>query len=391
MTPWFVRVRSNLGELIPILLVIVCPSSLWALAFYQNEPEELYNQAVQAYNQNRLSDARTLFERIKGAHGDEANKYILKIKSYIDVMQVADSIMRRSPDELDVENLDFAIKEYQEAIAIKSDGPWKPKEKLEQAVALRAKVTQKTGDRDRALCQKAVDAVSARNYKLAEHLSCLLANDTPAYSCNGDEAVLMCEQMRDLAKIKPDTGSERKTGALDKAIAAYNKNDFKLAQSSFQRVSDAEKTTASEYLDKITHYQAAMEQAEKAAHENKYDEARAAYKDAVNIKPDGPGNPAGQAVLMDLQQGVDEFYSGSYTEADQHLSVYLKKNGDRADLASFYMGASKLARFFISGANDKALREQAMNDFRVAKKAGFHAQGQEVSPKILKAYEDVAF
>jgi hypothetical protein len=381
-----------------------------ALAYQntQNEQEDLFNQALQAYNQNRLSDARTLFERIRGARADEANKYVVKIKAYIDAMQVADSIVRRSPDELDAENLDFAIKEYQEAIAIKSDGPWNPQEKLEKANALRAKAAQHSRsiaeNRDKEFCEKALDASRAHRYKQAELFSCPLANDNPAYLCGGDEAVHMCQEMRDLAKLNPGT-QEPGTGpkpttdrdstasdtALAKAKAAYDNNDFKRARALFQRMSSEDKPAAAEYLDKMDRYETAMQQAEKASRELKYQEARAAYQDAATIKQDGPGGPTQRAPLMDLQQGIDEFYSGNYSQADQQLEAYAHESSERAELARFYLGASKLARFFVEGARDGALREQALNDLRVAKKAGFEPNGQEVSPKILKAYQELSF
>ncbi|HET7442141.1 MAG TPA: hypothetical protein VFJ47_12630, partial [Terriglobales bacterium] len=70
-------------------------------------------------------------------------------------------------------------------------------------------------------------------------------------------------------------------------------------------------------------------------------------------------------------------------------NVYLKESTELIGLARFYVGAGKLARFFIGGEQEIALREEALNDFRVAKKAGFRARDQEVSPRILKVYEDL--
>jgi tetratricopeptide (TPR) repeat protein len=394
------------GPMVIVFLVALLSTTSHAL--YQSEQDEIFNRAVEAYKNNRLSDARTLFERIKGPHADEAGQYIAKIKTYIDAMQVADSIMRRSPDELDSKNLDFAITQYQAALSVKNDGPWNPKEKLDRAVALKSKLGQKNGERVRGLCQKAVDAAKGRDYKLAERLSCMLANDNPSFSCNGNEAVLMCEQMGDLAKIKPDrdVGEEEKDsgpvtqsavatphdcGSLDEAIAAYNNNDLANAQALFQRADDAHKAAATEYLKKIERYQTAMQNAESAARDNEYEKARAAYEDALAIKQDGPGNPAAQAFLMDLLRGVDEFYSGDYAQADQQLNAYLKESSAQAGLAHFYIGACKMARFFIGGAQEAVLRDDATNEFRMAKKAGFQPKAQEVSPKILKAFEQAVF
>jgi hypothetical protein len=53
------------------------------------------------------------------------------------------------------------------------------------------------------------------------------------------------------------------------------------------------------------------------------------------------------------------------------------------------MGACELSRFFLAGSQDGSLREEALNDFRKAKEAGFEPKNLEVSPKILKVYEEL--
>ena len=122
-------------------------------------------------------------------------------------MEDADGMMRRSPDELDAANLDFAIGKYQEAIAIKSDGPWTPKEKLDKATAQKAKLLQLSGPateaRKRGFCEKLGKASAARSYEQARYLACALANDDPAYQCGGDEALHLCQQMKELAQMSP--------------------------------------------------------------------------------------------------------------------------------------------------------------------------------------------
>src|SRR5438445_9152492 len=100
--------------LIPILisgLALAIPRL--GLAAYQAsseaEQQDRYNQAVQAYTQNRFTDARTLFEGVRGSHSEEAKKYLERVRAYRAAMEDADGMMRRSPDELDAANLDFAI------------------------------------------------------------------------------------------------------------------------------------------------------------------------------------------------------------------------------------------------------------------------------------------
>ena len=155
-----------------------------------SEQEDRFNQAVQAYNQNRFTDARTLFEGVKGGHSQEAKKYLDNIQAYRSALTDADSFMNKSPDELDAENVDFAIKRYQDAIAIKSDGPWNPKEKLQKAQDLKARLLQQgrpgKESRDRGLCDNLLKAVAAKSYEQAKLSACALSHDDPGYSCGGD-------------------------------------------------------------------------------------------------------------------------------------------------------------------------------------------------------------
>jgi outer membrane protein assembly factor BamD (BamD/ComL family) len=396
-----------------------------AFAAYQSsseaEQQERYEQALQAYKQNRFTDARTLFEGVRGSHSQEAKKYLDNIKAYKAAMEDADGMMRRSPDELDAANLDFAIGKYQEAIAIKSDGPWTPKEKLDKATAQKAKLLQLSGPateaRKRGFCEKLGKASAARSYEQARYLACALANDDPAYQCGGDEALHLCQQMKELAQMSPrppsyapkapdgsslsasgssvsgssasvPKGGEQKS-VFDTAKAAFDANDFEKARTAFQRVSGEEKASAQDYLTKITQYQNSMKLAAKFLQDAKYPDAQAAYQDAAKIKPDGPGNPLEQASLMVLQEGVSQFYAGNYSQASESLADYVQENTQKTDIAHFYMGACELARFFLAGGQDGSLREQALGDFRKAKEAGFRPKDLEVSPKILKVYDEL--
>jgi tetratricopeptide (TPR) repeat protein len=391
---------------IPLLLLALTASAVAAgglvvpAAPPQSDPDALYNQAVQDFTQNRFSDASAKFEKVQGPHAQEAKQYLGKIKAYKDAVGVAKAIMDRSPDERDASSLEYAIQKYQEAIKIKPDGPWHPAEELEKAKSLKTQVEQahksSTKAMDRAFCEKALGAAAEHHYKEAAQYSCPLANDDPAYSCGGDEAVHMCQQMTELAsELNTGTVAKRQPAqpdnGLDNAKAAYDKNDFERAKAQFQRVSGDLKSAADEYLGKISRYQDAMALGINLSRESKYAEAREAFQNAANIKADGPGDPKNQALLMELMEGMDQFYSGDYTSATQHLEAYARESTDRRPLAHFYLGASKLAKFFLTGSEDASLRQDALNDLKVAKQSGFKITGQDVSPKILQAYKDLSF
>jgi hypothetical protein len=132
-----------------------------------------------------------------------------------------------------------------------------------------------------------------------------------------------------------------------------------------------------------------MSQAEKLGKASSYEDARMAFTNAASIKPDGPGNPHEQALLMELEEGIDQFYSGDYVSATHNLEGYARDSTERAPLVHFYLGASKLARFFVTGSEDASLQQDALNDLKMAKQAGFNAKGQDVSPRILQAYNNL--
>jgi hypothetical protein len=364
-----------------------------------SDSDELFAHAVQDYTQNRLSQSRTEFEKIRGPHAQEAQQYVAKIKAYLDDMQIAVGIMRRSPDELDTTSLEFAIQKYQDALRIKPDGPFSPTQELEKAKALYGQLSQQNREametRDRNFCAKALEAAKALHYKEAARYSCPLANDNPGYSCGGDEAVHMCEQMTDLARLEPASNQTStqlsNVSSIDKARAAYEKNDFEKARSLFAKVPGEQKPVADEYLDKISRYDGFMAQAEELNKASAYEEARIAFTNAASIKSDGPANPRAQALLMQLGEGIEQFYSGDYLTATRNLENYAQQNSEKQALAHFYLGACKLARFFITGNEDASLKQDALHDLTIAKQAGYKAKGQDLSPRILQAYNDLRF
>src|ERR1700675_4427252 len=60
-----------------------------------------------------------------------------------------------------------------------------------------------------------------------------------------------------------------------------------------------------------------------------------------------------------LAKGIREFYQGMFEKAETHISDYLDVNGSKAGLSHFYMGASKLTRFYLGGERDTGLKRDA--------------------------------
>ena len=89
---------------------------------------------------------------------------------------------------------------------------------------------------------------------------------------------------------------------------------------------------------------------------------------------------------MELLLGLDQFYSGDYASATQHLEASAKGNAGKPALVHFYLGASKLGQFFVTGSADDTLHQDALNELKQAKQDGFKPTS-DVSPKILDAYK----
>jgi len=389
-----------------LLLLMLAVTHAWA-----QDSDALFAQAVDAYNKNQFAQAQSKFQQVSGVHAQEAKQYLTKMKSYQDAMEVAKSAMNRTPDEQDANNLAFAIQQLENAIKIKPDGPWNPADQLakarEQKTQFEKTHAASSQAMDTQFCAKALDAAQKHRFKDAAQYSCAVANDNPGYSCGGDEAVHLCQQNTDLAKLDktpesiPERNPDKRTAtpiesggsstALDKAKAAYDANNFDRARSLFQRVDPDSKAAAADYLDKISRYTDAVATAEKQARGSQYDSARILFLAAAAIKPDGPGDPQDRASAMELFLGLDQFYSGDYQSAIQHLQNCAKTGTQKQPLVRFYLGASELAKYFVTGAEDSTLHQEALNDLKQAKQAGFNPSGQDLSPKILQVYKDLSF
>jgi tetratricopeptide (TPR) repeat protein len=377
---------------------------------WAQDPDTLFSQAVDAYNRNQFTQAQSKFQQVSGTHAQEAQQYLTKMKAYQDAMEVAKSAMNRTPDEQDANNLAFAIQQIETAIKIKPDGPWNPADQLAKARELKAQFEKAHAASSQAMdvqfCANALADAQEHHYKDAARYSCAVANDNPGYSCGGDEAVHLCQQNTDLAKLdktpdsipqkSPDRGTSAQpesasSTALDKAKAAYDANNFDRARTLFQHVDPDSKAAAADYLDRISRYTDAVATAEKLARAAQYDPARTSFLAAVAIKPDGPGDPQDRASAMELFLGLDQFYSGDYQSAIQHLQNCAKTGTQKQPLVRFYLGASELAKYFVTGAEDTTLHQEALNDLKQAKQAGFKTTGQDISPKILQVYKDLSF
>jgi hypothetical protein len=110
----------------------------------------------------------------------------------------------------------------------------------------------------------------------------------------------------------------------------------------------------------------------------------------VNQLDTAQGNASDEdTTLKDI---ITTYYAGSYQDAEDRFKTYIyAKQGKKMGLANFYLGASMMTRYYLSGGNDQNLHREAVNKFKAAKAVdGFKAPDKFVSPKIMKAFEEAS-
>jgi len=90
-----------------------------------------FDQALQAYNNNNFSSARSLFGQISGKRQSDALAYLNKMQQYDQAMQDGDN-------HANSKNYQSAIDGYSQAAGIKSDGPGNPQSKISRMQSLLA-------------------------------------------------------------------------------------------------------------------------------------------------------------------------------------------------------------------------------------------------------------
>jgi hypothetical protein len=329
---------KNRLSLFSRIAIFVATALFCSIAFSQSSDDQVYAQAVKDFNENRFTASLTEFNQVQGRHAKDAQDYIARINAYWGAIKAAaEFATKRTADEVDLKSINFAIQQYQRAIDIKPHGPFNAEEKLRELEERKIQLEERT----------------------PPHGTVIQSDDE-----SGDAAILA------------------------DAKKAYARNDFDTAQNLFEKL-EGENQTADDYLNKISRYWSAISRAKQLSKSGKYEDARISYLNAANIKPDGPQNPRAGALNMELSEGVEQFYAGDYDGAINHLEEYVNSNAEKQPLAHFYLGASKLARAFVSG--DDALRQAGLKDLRNAKQAGFKADAQGISPKIMQSYSELTF
>lgn len=295
-----------------------------------------FDQAVQAYNRNDFNAARSQFSQLtSGKRAGDANNYLNKIKQYESAIAEGDRLSAAG-------NHRQALSSYNDAATLKSDGPGDPRGKASQMQARLSAPAQ-------APAQSAPTQTVAR-----------IAN-TPT----PPPRQIVAAAVKQPERPKLDVGK-----LMREAAAARGKGDSAAAKGKYLAVLAEDSNNA------------AARSALMALHQEEDNKPQQAAAPKIQA--------SSEADVM-LVRAISEYYQGAYSEAETHIKDYLGVNGSKTALSQFYLGASKLTRYYLGGSDDKKLYNDAQAAFRMAKKTdGFQPPGETfVSPKILKVYQSL--
>jgi hypothetical protein len=297
----------------------------------QTDQDTLFKQAVDDFDQGHFSDAERKFRQVEAPHANEAEQYLGKIKTYGQRVQLARESLQRPADEFDMDTINSVIEEIRDAISISQNGPADTAGLLRKATDLKEQIAGRNKQKESDLCKSALDAAREDQYQKAADTVCRLAKESPGFTCNVDVASDLCREYTLRASRGEGHGGQSKLDSSD---------------------ADAAKT--------------------------------------LNNSAGSATDERTKGLRAELMGGLDRFYAGDYRAAIERLTDYTKTRGEKQTLARFYLGASKLGLYYLTGSEDTNLRQDAVKDLVVAKRAGYQPDST-VSPSILEEYRGLAF
>ncbi len=284
-----------------------------------------FDHGVQAYKTNDFASAKSVFSQITGKRAAEAQVFLDNMKRFEQAMASGDAAAGSDPAK--------ALASYNQAAAIKPDGPGDPRGK---AARMQSQIASAAAAATAAAAKKEEPVVVPKPV-------------APAVT-----AVKETRPTVDVHKL------------LREAEAAQKRGDAGSASGKYLAVLAVDPGNAV---------------------------ARKAL-DALSAQGPARRQSAGSEADVMLARAIREFYTGYTEDAEVHIKDYINANGSKAALGYFYLGAIKLTRYYLAGErdSDKKLLSDAKVAFRVARgTAGFTPPSQQfISPKILKVYEQAS-
>lgn len=291
-----------------------------------------FQQGVDAWQANNFSAATAAFEQVTGSKRADAQSYISKISSYQTKLGEAQALAGQK-------DYSAAANAYQQAMAIKADGPGNPAIEAGRMQGLAtAAAAQPT-----APAQTNAPAANASN-------SAPATTSAPTHTMAG--AIKDTQTRVDEAKSLAD------------ARKLMNKREYAQAHKLIDRVlgQNIRNTEAASMLQEV----------KKLA-------GTPAAPEATSISDE-------DNYLAGI---LGAFYQGNYDDAEAALRNYVLQQPKKPGLANFYLGATLLTQYYLNGSTDSKRYNDAIRRFKEAKAVkGFHAPEKFISPKIMQVYND---
>ena len=299
---------------------------------------QTFNDGVQAFNRNDFGTAKSVLSQVKGSKAGEAQTYISRINQYESAMAEGGRLAASG-------NHRGAQSSFEDAARLKGDGPGDPRSKA---------------GREQAAANQPANTPTPAPTQVAN----VPRPNPPVTTPANTPTVNRQAAIKEPARPKIDTGK-----LLREARQARASGDKSVAKSKYVAVlaEDPNNGAARTALDEIQQEEQAKPEPE---------------QQQVQATP--------EADIM-LARAIGEYYKGNYTEAETHIKDYQNVNGSKKALGYFFSGVSKLTRYYLGGASDRKLLNDAEAALRIAKGSPkFKPPGEEyVSPKILKVYNSL--
>jgi len=348
--------------------------------------DKLFGEAVKLFNDGNDTEARSRFNQIVrggGAKAAEARTYLQRIEERREESAFSEGVRL-----LQGGDYSGARSRFQEVVGLNG----KRKAEAERYLG---QIEQ--GEREQRAFNEGVRAFEGKRYADAQ------ASFRQVAGMNGSRKA---EAERYLNRIETAVQEE---AAFKEGVQKFARNDFDGARADFQKVIGLKGSLANDARLYLTRIDAQGKDPREVARQfvadaqvamNRKDYRSAVEKLSAATALD-PNNRDARRLLGESQQlaeeaplrgGLQAYFEGKYDEAERQLSDYLNSNGKKQALAYFFRGATRSARYFLSGEKDAQQKQRAQEDFRTVHKDNrrFRPPEKYVSPKVLALYTEVA-
>ena len=401
--------------------------------------KQLFDEGVQLFNQGNYDDAQQKFKQAQGIplktprYRDQVNKYLADIDARLGEDKLFSEAVKLFTDGNDTEarsrfnqivrgggakaaeartylqRLEERREEsaFNEGVRLLQGGDYSgARSRLQEVVGLNGKrkaeaerylAQLEQGEREQRAFNEGERAFNQKRYPDAQ------ASFRQVAGMNGSRKG---EAERYLNRIET---AVQEDAAFKAGVQKFTQNDFDGARSEFLKVINLKGALANDariYLTKIdARGQDPREVAKQFVTDAQTAMGRKDYRAAVEKLAAAtaldPNNRDARRLLAESQQlaeeaplrsGLQAYFEGKYDEAERQLNDYLNNNGKKQALAYFFRGATRSARYFLSGEKDASQKQRAQEDFRAVQKDNrrFRPPEKYVSPKVLALYAEVA-